>query len=132
LFSATAWSTEDRIRFRAELAGLRHRAGDRARARAEAAAALLAYEVSRDEIVDVFRAETMIPLAVAFSALEDAPAALALYRRALEESQINPNSRPRCDDLVAICVSLAVESLEPDDALMESLRDARRRLGAPW
>lgn len=132
LFSATAWSNEDRIRFRAELAGLRHRAGDRARAREEAEAARLAYDLSRDEIVDVFRAETLLPLAAAFHALDDEPAALALYRRALEESQINPNSRPRCDDLVAICVALAVEGLQPDAALMESLRDARRRLGAPW
>ena len=132
LFASTTWTSEDRIRFRAQLAGLRHRAGDRARAREEAEAALLAYELARDEIVDVFRAETLLPLAEAFHALEDDDAALMLYRRALEESQINPNSRPRCDDLVAICASLAVQGLAPDAALMEALRGARARLGAPW
>jgi len=132
LFEKQVWTAVDRIRMRAQLAGLRYRAGDEERARAEAEGAWLAFNLSRDEIVDIERAGVLVPLAEAFLDLGDRSEALALYLHAAEEARINPNSRPRCDDLVAICCSLAIRNLQPDTALDAKLYALRDSLGDPW
>jgi hypothetical protein len=132
LFAEQSWTTVDRIRLRAQLAGLRHRCGDPERARSEAEAARLAFEVSRDEIVDIFRADALIPLAEAFHSLGDASAAEELFGLALTEAYRNPNSRPRCDDFVALCCSLALRGVDPTPNFWQRLREARARLGDPW
>lgn len=132
LYLEQSWTAEDRIRFRAQLAGLRHRCGDVARAREEAEAARTSYQFAREEIVDIYRAGVLIPLAEAFHDLGDLPAALELYDRALEEAFHNPNSRPRCEDFVRLCCSLARRGLAPDAAHRLRLRDARARLSDPW
>jgi hypothetical protein len=62
----------------------------------------------------------------------DAGTTLNLYRRALEAGQENPNSRPRTDDLIATCCSLALHAVEPDETLMSRIRDIRAGLGDPW
>ena len=45
---------------------------------------------------------------------------------------VNPNSRPRAEDLVAICCSMAKSAVEPDAALMGRIRQVKDALGAPW
>jgi hypothetical protein len=133
LFEGAAWPLEYRIPLAGQLAGLRYRAGDPERALADATAALALFDASgRDEIVDIFRARTLHPLAEAFQAMDQGVAALAVYRRAVEEGAVNPNSRPRAEDLAATCRSMAVHGTEPDADLWARIRGIREGLGPPW
>lgn len=132
MLQSAVWLPEDEIRLRAQLAALRHRAGDAATARAEADAALGLYEVQRVRIVDIDRAEALRHLAECYQVMGDRAAALAVYRRAAEEAVVNPNSRPRAMDLTALCVSLATNGVEPDAALWEQLRAVQTGLADPW
>jgi hypothetical protein len=104
----------------------------RARARAELEAALRSWHEERDAIVDIYRAGTLRPLAFACYTIGDPEQAEQLLALALEEGQVNPNSRPRCDDLVATCVALATRGIDPAPATWERLREIRRGLGNPW
>jgi len=82
--------------------------------------------------VDIYRAETLCPLAEAYRTLGDAASALAVYKRAVEEATVNPNSRPRAEDLSAICCSLAKHEVEPDLELWARLTKVHDGLGEPW
>lgn len=123
---------ESEIPLRACLAALRHRAGDAAGARAEFELALERYEQQRATIADVFRAETLVPLAEAATTLDGRERARALYGRALEEAALNPNARPRAEDLAGTCLSLARLGLEPDAELWRRIYRLHDQLGAPW
>ena len=126
------WIPEHEIPLRAALAALRHRVGDRAGARAELEQAAARYEATQADIVEIYRAGALRPLAEAALVLDDAPAALAFYRRALEEGARNANARPRTEDLVATCLSLARHEVEPDEALWQRILQIRAELKAPW
>ena len=88
--------------------------------------------VQENRIVDIFRTEAVLPVAEAYVDLGMTGAALDLYGRALTEAFHNPNSVPRSEDLVAICVSMATRGVEPTDALMERLAKGLEQLGHPW
>ena len=47
-------------------------------------------------------------------------------------SALNPNSRPRADDVCATCISMAVHGIEPDAELRARLEQIVKELGAPW
>ena len=126
------WLAQHRIPLEAQLAALRHRAGDPEQARAQADRALGLFQKERDRIVDVFRAEALLPLAESYQALETPAAALMVYERAVEEAVQNPNSRPRAEDLVAICRSMALSNIEPDKNLLARIRKHKAELGDPW
>lgn len=132
ILDGSTWRAEDEIAMRARLAALRHRAGDPAKARAEADAARGLYEVERVRIVDIDRAGTLRPVAEAYRTLGDVPSALAVYQQAAAEATVNPNSRPRAMDLAALCCSMAVYGIEPDAELWQRLREMRAALGDPW
>jgi hypothetical protein len=57
---------------------------------------------------------------------------LKLYRRAAEEGIQNPNARPRTEDLVATCLSMARQDVQPDAELVRRLRATREGLADPW
>lgn len=132
LMDTLQWQPEQRIAAMAQLAVLQHRVGVTDEARRTAGAALARFEADRARIFDVFRGRALRPLAEAMHALGDGTAALALYGRALEEGLHNPNSRPRAEDLVAICCSMARHGVEPDGALRARLQAACAALGTPW
>jgi len=132
LMDAARWQPRFVIPLMARLAERRFRAGDEASARAEAQKALALFDAQRETIVNIYRAQTLRPIAEAYHAMGDTEIALNLYRRALEAGQENPNSRPRTDDLVATCCSLALHAVEPDGVLMSRIRDIRAGLGDPW
>jgi len=116
----------------ARLAGLRWRSGDEQKAHAEAELALELYDGQRAEIVDIYRAGVLRPLAEAFESMGDAKRALEVYRRTLEEGFANPNARPRAEDLAATCLSLARHGCQPDDELMARIYQIFGALKAPW
>jgi len=126
------WSLDYRIPLAARLAAARFRAGDTTRARTDADAARTLFETEGRKIVDIDRAETLRPLAEAYQAMGDSAAAKAVYTMALREGAVNPNARPRAEDLSATCLSMAVHEVEPDATLWALIREIRAGLGQPW
>ena len=123
---------EDRLPLVTELVTAQHRGGDVEGARTELGRALALYDSESAHIVNIYRARCLRSLAEGFHLVGDDAQALTLYARAVEAGQLNPNSRPRADDLVATCCSMAHTGAEPDEALMQRLRDIRAKLGNPW
>ncbi len=123
---------EARVPLRARLAVLRGRAGDAAGARREADETLAQFEAEREQILGTEQADTLRSLAEAYHALGNREGALAIFRRVVELGVVNPNSRPRAEDLSATCCSLARIGLQPDQELSERLREVRAALGPPW
>jgi hypothetical protein len=64
--------------------------------------------------------------------LGDPALSAAVYARAVEEAVLNPNSRPRADDLVATCCSMAVCGFQPDEKLWARMVEIGAKLGEPW
>lgn len=126
------WEAEFEIPLRARAAALRHVAGDAERAKRDLASTVALFDKSRDRIVNLFRGQALRPLAEAFHAVGDDAGALAIYKRAVEEGALNPNARPRAEDLTATCLSMARVGLEPDEALWKRLREIQTNLAAPW
>lgn len=132
IMDAATWKPELRIPVMARLAVLRHKAGDEGGARKDADAALAFFEAERDQIFDYKRAEALNPLAEAFLSLGDAPAAHGIYAKAVEEGALNPNRRPRADDLTATCCSMALHAVEPDAKLRARMLEIRSGLEGSW
>jgi tetratricopeptide (TPR) repeat protein len=126
------WSARLRLPLDARLAAIRHRAGDTERARSEADAALALYEAERSIITNIYRAGVLRPLAEAYFEMGDAATARAIYARALEEGVVNPNSRPRAEDLSDTCCSMARTGLEPDERMWDRIREIKKGLSHPW
>lgn len=132
MMDAARWQPRSVVPMMAQLAQRRFQAGDEAGARVQAQEALALFDAKRDVIVNIYRAQTLRPIAEAYHAMGDAAVALEIYKRAVEAGMENPNSRPRADDLVATCCSLALLAVEPDAALAGRIREIAAGLGDPW
>jgi hypothetical protein len=132
LLSAAQWRPEHRAALTAKLAVLRFRAGDPQTAKAERDEALVFYDSNRSLIADIYRATALRKVAESYQDMNDTPGAVSLYKRAVEEGVGNPNSRPRAEDLSAICISMAMNEVEPDAELWTRLRKIYEDLGTPW
>lgn len=132
LVQNSAWPAEFATRYVAEVGVLRFNAGDPVAARQAVDAAMALYEARKVAILDIDRATALRAVAEAYQAIGDSAAALTVYRRAVEEGVVNPNSRPRAEDLSATCGSMAVSGVEPDAQLWERMRKIREGLGQPW
>jgi hypothetical protein len=126
------WPAQYRVPLAAKIAKARFRAGDVEKARSDADAVLALFKEQRETIVNIDRAETLQPLAETYHAMGDTAKALSVYRMALDEGVVNPNSRPRAEDLSATCVSMALCAVEPDPELWQRIREIREGLGKPW
>ncbi len=126
------WLAKDRIPMTARLARQRYLAGDKEKGRSDVDSALAQFDAQRDTIVIIYRAEALCPIAEAYQTMGDTAAALKVYRRAVEEGVVSPNSRPRADDLSATCCSLARHGVEPDAELWTRIRQIREGLSDPW
>lgn len=124
--------TEERLPLAARIAGLRGRAGDTDGAKAELAKARALFEREHDEIIDIYRARALRPLAKVAHDLGDRETTEALLLQALAEGTANPNSRPRAFDLVATCVAMAKAGIEPSTAIRSRIREIAGGLGEPW
>lgn len=126
------FAPEDRIPLVARLVDMLRRTGDTAACRQELEAALALYDKNETQIIDMYRSQALRPLAEQYGKLGDGKKALELYARAAEAGVLNPNSRPRADDLQAVCCSIARSEVEPSAALMKRLREIRAGLRDPW
>lgn len=132
IFEGHAWRTEDRLPEAARLVELSVAVGDTERARADAERALAEWHEQRASVVNIYRARTLRPLAFAWHALGDAARFQELMALVIEEGMENPNSRPRCDDLVDTCVAMAVGGIAPSPGIRQRLQEIQRGLGNPW
>lgn len=104
--------------------------GDDAASRAQALERT--YVDTESTIVDMKRSTSLRALAELRAALGDPAAARALYVRAIDAAQLNPNSRPRADDLCMVVCSMATSGIAPDGRITSLLEAAGARLGDPW
>ena len=126
------WAAEDKVKVEARLAKVRFLSGDERRARTEADNALGLFDKERTTIFDIYRAGALRPLAAARHAMGDHEHARQLYLRVIDEGNVNPNSRPRADDLAATCLSMIRNNYEPTPEMWEKLRKSNEALGYPW
>ena len=126
------WAPEHKATLAAQIANRRAKAGDKERARFEIDEALALVETEHAKIIDIDRADALYPLAEAYHALGDMVACQQTYLQALDEALVNPNSVPRAEDLVAICLSMAKLSVTPDPTLHKRLTEAVGGLSNPW
>lgn len=126
------WPAEARLAILAPIISLRHQAGDSDKAKTDADAALEFFEQNKKLIFDIWRAGALRPLAEAEMNMGHHETAQAIYGKALEEGALNPNSRPRAEDLSATCSSMAAVGFEPDEQIWEEIRKIRNKLGEPW
>jgi tetratricopeptide (TPR) repeat protein len=126
------WLPADHIPLLARIARLRGRVGDNEGAAKAAASGLALYDRERAKMVDVEQAGALRPLAVAYQALGRTEAAIAVYRLAVDAGALNPNSRPRAEDLCTTCCSMALSGVQPDARLHARLVQIHEGLGTPW
>ncbi|MBI1368392.1 MAG: hypothetical protein GC162_07025 [Planctomycetes bacterium] len=132
LFDAAQWPIEFGVPMRARLAGARGLAGDKEKAKADADATLKLFHEKIDLIVNIYRGGALRPLAEAYQAMGDTASALAVYKLAVDQGVLNPNSRPRAEDLSATCRSMAIAAVEPDAELWARMRHINEELKDPW
>jgi hypothetical protein len=126
------WRTADRLPQVARLVELTHLTGDGGVEVVLGTNGVAEYHAERDRIVDIDRADVLRPLALAAHAIGRAGDDQALLALVIEEGMENPNSRPRCDDLVATLVAMARRGIEPNAALAQRIREIVDGLGDPW
>ncbi len=122
----------DKISQGAKLVRLWTKVGEKERAQAEAQAALADWDKNLGLTLDIERARALLPMAEAYQNLGDIQAARKVYAQALDCAVINPNSRPRAEDLCGICLSMARCGVEPETGMWTRIRDICGRLGDPW
>ncbi|MBK7876260.1 MAG: hypothetical protein IPJ77_10965 [Planctomycetes bacterium] len=131
-FDGVLWEPQDYVAIGAGIAAARHRAGATAAARAELDAFAARYVVERDSIVDIYRAKAVRALAEAYGVVGEAGLRAEHYARAVEEGNVNPNGRPRVDDLVATCCSMVRTGFVVDEKLLARIEAVKAGLKAPW
>lgn len=117
---------------KAKLVQARLQAGQRDAAEAGLQAMISLYESKPDLIVNIERAELLCRIAESAERLGNRNQALVFYTRAVDEGQVNPNSRPQAEDLGRICCSMALHGIEPTEALWNALTAMKDGLGEPW
>ena len=90
------------------------------------------YREHASSIVNIDRADVLRSLAETYQVLGDSMTSLSVYRQVIEEGMINPNSRPRAEDLSTTCCSMAILAVEPDSQLWTRIHQIREGLGQPW
>jgi hypothetical protein len=132
LMAKFSWRPEQRLPQLARIANLRDAVGDRDRAKSELQEAFQYYNDNREQIVNIDRCEALRALALAWHKFGDAQQADDLLAICLEEALVNPNSRPRCDDLVETCIAMAHRKQQASAALWQRLHEISNGLSTPW
>ena len=132
LFGSTVFLAEDIAPIGAKLARAQARLGDRDAARARLASLERTFRDRTAEIVDLRRANCLRALAEAWVDLGDRAAAMRLWSDALEAGALNPNARPRAEDLCATLISMAGPGIRPTPEMERRIAGIESGLVAPW
>lgn len=90
------------------------------------------YERNPAAIVDMERAEFLCPLAEGLLAAGDRDAAMRVWTLAIEAGALNPNARPRAEDLCRTGLSMARCGVEPTSAMNARMAEIQAGLKDPW
>ncbi len=132
ILSAAKWLAEDRVAQQASIARANAAIGAKELARTQLLAALQDFNEHRTGIVDILRAQPLRMLAIGFAEVGDTAKANEVFLIAVDEGALNPNARPRAEDLAATCVALGRAGLEPSAALLARIATVKSGLVAPW
>lgn len=125
------WLTRHLLPVQAELAVMRFNAGAKSSGRGQLREALATYDGEWAEMVDIWRAGALRPVAEGFLEIGDREKAALLYTRVVADGNTNPNVKPRAEDFAATCCSMALHGFEPDQELWQRMRDVRASLVQP-
>ena len=101
-------------------------------AQALLAGELETYGRTSSGIVDIDRADFLRPLAEALARADERERALMTWQLALEAGRLNPNARPRAEDLCLTCLSMIRSDVEPTPDMLRTCEAIRDGLKAPW
>jgi tetratricopeptide (TPR) repeat protein len=130
--AAAAFLPEDIVPIGAPIAVARGRIGDLDAARAALRSLRSTFEARREEVVDLRRATSWRALGSAFMGLGDRVDAEACFAAALEDGALNPNARPRAEDLCLTLLAMARSGFVPTDAMDRRIDAIRAGLVDPW
>jgi hypothetical protein len=82
--------------------------------------------------VDIERADFLRPIAEGLNDVGDRDDAMHAWALALDAGSLNPNAKPRAEDLTKTCLSMVRSGVEPTDAMREKIANIRAGLKAPW
>lgn len=131
-FSKANLEAQSRAATGVPIAEMEFRLGDRAAALARVEGLRADFEARREEITDLRRATALRALAEGFWMLGERDRAARCYADALREGAVNPNARPRANDLCETLVSMARCGFVPDAAMGRTIASTRAGLVAPW
>ncbi len=126
------WPLENYIPVCSKVIELNYQIGNTQTAKDEAEKLVREYDEKYKGITDIYRAGALRPLAEACRAIGQTDLAMAVYKKALEAGNQNPNSRPRAEDLSATCSSIALSGTEPDDESWNLIHSIQGSLQEPW
>lgn len=132
VLAATAFQAEDVVPLGMQVARARIRVGDAAAARADVERLRREYDAKVEGIVNLRRGMSLRALAEGWAMLGERDAALRCWSEALEAGVLNPNSRPRAEDLSATVRSMAAAGVPPTAAMRARIDAIRNGLGDPW
>jgi tetratricopeptide (TPR) repeat protein len=126
------WLSDDGAVQLALIAQAKARSGDGEGCATQLEAAVARFDAGRADILDIDRARPLRAIAEAYAAAGETSKARAMYARAVEEGAVNPNARPRAEDLVATILSMVAAEVEPGAELAARMAAVREGLVAPW
>lgn len=128
LLENSSLSLEEYIPAAAELVRLCFQAGDTEKSITDADLLHTLYDEKQDAIIDINRADAITPLAETYQEIGRPETALVVYKKAVEAAFLNPNPRPRAEDISMICNSMALAAAEPDPELWARMQELRNKL----
>lgn len=129
---AVRWAAESELPITASIARSVARADGNDAGISELERGIAAFKSNEESVANVFRGQALRPAAEALLALGARDRAIEVYRWAIEAGALNPNARPRAEDLAQTCASIAVAGVEPDEAMWSRLQAIRAGLVDPW
>jgi tetratricopeptide (TPR) repeat protein len=132
LVDDSVWPVEYHVQVLAKMADLRCLCEQPELASVELQEAVDLFMEQKAKIIDVFRTESLLPVAEAYARMGDVSNARNIYALAVEEAVVNNNSRPRAEDLCLIGLSMAQYEVEPDASLWDRMNEIKAGLGDPW
>ena len=132
VMASAGFLPEDIVPIGAPIAAARTRLGDRDAARAALRALRTTFERRREEVVNLRRATSWRALATGFMGLGDRADAEACFAAALEDGALNPNARPRAEDLCMTLLAMARCGFVPTEAMERRIDAIRAGLADPW
>jgi len=132
VMASAGFLPEDIVPIGVPIAVARAGLGDRDAARAALRSLRSRFEARRDEVVNLRRATSWRALASAYVGLGDRADAEACFVAALEDGALNPNARPRAEDLCMTMLAMARCGFVPTEAMDRRIEAIRAGLIDPW